>query len=229
MTKTSSPTGRDGRGGRPKAIELEQRDEHILCVAGETFLNFGFDGTTMDAVAHAARISKRTLYARYADKTVLFDAVLRDLIDRWLVSIEEFEASQGPLRDRLIALARYLATGALTPQSVSVNRILICEGQRQPGFLHLAYEAGRKPAIRLIVSILRQHERELRPVDLELSAEQFLSLAIDRNLRLAFLGLSVDAEQWVHSAVDLFLTGIQERSGARPRRAAPAHAATLSG
>jgi AcrR family transcriptional regulator len=209
MIKTIGETGRDGRGGRPKAAELEQRDEHILRVAGETFLNSGFDGTTMDAVAGAAGISKRTLYARYADKTVLFNAVLRDLIDRWLTPIEHFQTERGALRDDLLALGRYLADMALTPQSVGVNRIIVCQAQHQPDFGHLVNEAGRMPAIRSVVAILRQHQAELGPIDLEVAAEQFMSLAVDRNLRLAFLGLEVDTEQWVCAAVDLFLAGVQ--------------------
>jgi AcrR family transcriptional regulator len=213
MIKTISHAGRDGRGGRPKAAELEQRDEHILCIAGETFLNFGFGGTTMDAVASAAGISKRTLYARYADKTVLFNAVLRDLIDRWLSTIEQFQTESGTLKDKLLALGRFLVETTLTPRSVGVNRIIICEAQRQSDFGHLVNEAGRKPAIRSVVSILRQHQTELRPIDLEMAAEQFMSLAVDRNLRLAFLGLEVDVEQWVCTSVDLFLAGIQGRDG----------------
>lgn len=48
-----------------------------------------------------------------------------------------------------------------------------------------------------------------------MAAEQFLSLAVDRNLRLACLGLAVDAEHWVRASVDLFLAGVQctEASG----------------
>jgi AcrR family transcriptional regulator len=220
MTRTIDETGRDGRGGRPKATELEQRDEHILRVAGETFLNSGFGGTTMDAVAGAAGISKRTLYARYADKTVLFNAVLRDLIDRWLSTIEHFQTESGTLKDKLLSLGRFLVETTLTPRSVGVNRIIICEAQRQSEFGHLVNEAGRKPAIRSVVSILRQHQAELRSIDLEMAAEQFLSLAVDRNLRLAFRGLSVDVEQWVRTSVDLFLAGVQCHDACDAKRVA---------
>lgn len=146
MSISISRVGRHGRGGRPKTAEMEQRDEHILRVAGEAFLHHGFDATTMDGVAHAAHISKRTLYARYADKTVLFNAVLGDLISRWLIPIEQFETEQGLLKERLLALGFYLSTFALTPQAVAVTRIMFCEAQRQPGFGHVSEGAGRKPA-----------------------------------------------------------------------------------
>jgi AcrR family transcriptional regulator len=198
-------------GGRPKATEAETRNRHILEVAGETFLRFGFDGTTMDAVAEKARISKRTLYARHKDKTALFNAVLGELIRRWLVPIDRFQGGQGRLKETLLVLARYFTTFALTPQSVGVTRIIIAESERQPEFGRLAIESGRKPAIRVIASILRQHREDLRPVDLNGAAEQFLNLAIDGHLQLACLGIRLTRRQIearTRAAVGLFLSGL---------------------
>lgn len=199
---------------------MEQREKYILRLAGETFLNFGFDGTTMESIAEAARISKRTLYARYSDKTALFNAVLRDLIERWLIPIDQFQSEHGDLEDTLLALARYLTTFALTPQSVSVNRIIVSEAQRRPEFGHLANEMGRKPALQAIVSILSRHRAELRPIDLDMAAEQFMSLAVDNSLRLASLGMKIgtkDVETWVRSSVELFLVGVKDHDTCRPK------------
>ncbi|HWA42541.1 MAG TPA: TetR/AcrR family transcriptional regulator C-terminal domain-containing protein [Hypericibacter adhaerens] len=198
------------RAGRPRNSELAQRDQHILQVAGETFLHAGFDGTTMDAVAETARISKRTLYARYEDKTALFKAVLSDLIARWLVPIDRFQCGSAGLTETLLELARYLTTFALTPQSIGVTRIIIAEAERQPEFGRLALETGRKPAVRVIASILRRHREELRPLDLNRAAEQFMNLAIDGHLQLACLGVRSSRQQierQAQAAVALFLAG----------------------
>lgn len=214
MSKDLSSAAKPRRGGRPRKEEKEQREEYILHVAGETFLKFGFDGTTMDAVAEAARMSKRTLYSRYPDKVLLFRAVLHDLINRWLTPIDQFQLKQGDLKETLLMLARHLATFSLTPQSVNAGRIIISEAQRQPEFGRLANQAGRKPAIRMIASILRQHHAELRPIDLDMAAAQFLSLVIDSNLELAYLGIKVgprQIEKWTRTAVDLFLGGARRR------------------
>lgn len=216
-TPQSSRLGRPSRPGRPKLVEIGQREEHILRVAGDTFLSFGFDGTTMDAVAEAARISKRTLYARYPDKTALFNAVLLDLINRWLVPIVQLQTQHDKLRETLLELTRYLTTFALTRQSVEVNRIIISEAQRWPEFGQLANELGRKPAIQAIVSILRHHQSELRPIDFDMAAEQFMSLAVDSNLRRAYLGIKVSKAQielWVQASVDLFLAGVRRQTAA---------------
>lgn len=60
-------------------------------------MKFGFDGTSIDAVAEAAGVSKRTVYARYRDKNELFSAVPRKLIDRWVVPIKQFQSSTSDL------------------------------------------------------------------------------------------------------------------------------------
>lgn len=204
------------RLGRPRANEVGQRNERILRAAGETFMQFGFDGTSMDAVVEAARISKRTLYAHYTDKAALFHAVLSDRISQWLVPIVRLESDKGELEEVLLKLARHLTTFALTPQSLDVNRIVISESQRRPEFGRLANEAGRKPAVRAIASILAQRRSELRLTNYEMAADQFLSLAVDGSLRLANLGIKLSSheiEEWVRAAVDLFLSGARRRDG----------------
>jgi len=219
MARTTGRAPSRRRGGRPRIAEIQQREERLLRVAGDIFLRRGFDNTSMDAVAKAAGISKRTLYARYADKTALFNAVLRDLITRWLIPIGEFQLGPGGLRDTLLALARYLTTEALTPQSVSVHRIIISNADARPEFGRLANEIGRGPALQAIASILRQHCAELQPIDLDIAADQFMSLAVDRSLQLASLGIKMDAkqtEEWVRSSVDLFLNGIKSGTRQKP-------------
>jgi TetR/AcrR family transcriptional repressor of mexJK operon len=197
-------------GGRPTLAEARRRQQHLLEVAGAMFMKLGFDGTSIDAVAEAAGMSKRTVYARYADKNELFSAVLRDLIDRWLVPIHRFQSSKSDLEPMLIETGRHLLTSALAPAAVGVYRIIIAEAERRPAFSRLAHAEGRRPAVRAIAAALRQHQAQLRVTDLETAAEQFISLVVDSSLRLAALGLADDTpdiDARVRAAVDLFLHG----------------------
>ena len=68
--KSAPDQGRpDGRGGRPTKAAAAERDERLLEIAAQMFMRDGFDGTSMERLAEAARIGKATLYARYADKS----------------------------------------------------------------------------------------------------------------------------------------------------------------
>jgi AcrR family transcriptional regulator len=191
-------------------LEAQRRQQHLIEVAGAMFMRLGFDGTSVDAVADAAAMSKRTVYARYRDKNELFSGVLRDLIARWLVPINEFRSGKADLEPMLLEIGRHLLTSALAPQAVNLHRIIIAEAERRPEFGRLANSEGRLPAIRAIARALRRHAPILRVDDFDRAAEQFMSLVIDTSLRLAALGIgsgSVSIEDRVRAAVDLFLNG----------------------
>src|SRR6202521_701291 len=199
-----------GQGGRPTRAEAQRRRQRLIEVAGVMFMKHGFDGTSMDAVAEAAGVSKRTVYARYRDKNELFNAVLCELIGRWLVPIYQFQSGTKELEPMLVEIGRHLLSSALAPQAVNLHRIIIGESERRPEFGRLANAEGRQPAVRAIAAALRRHVAQLRVVDLERAAEQFMSLIVDGPLRMAALGLSSgtgDVEGRVRAAIDLFLNG----------------------
>ena len=211
LTKARPATG---RGGRPTVADAQRRQAYLIEVAGAMFMKLGFDGTSIDAVAEAAAMSKRTVYARYKDKSELFSAVLRDLIERWLVPITRFQSSDAELEPMLLEIARHLLTSALAPQAVSLHRIIIGEAERRPEFGRLAHSEGRQAGIRAIAAALERHRAKLRSDDLEQTAEQFMSLVIDSSLRGAALGIrprNRDIETRIRAAVDLFLNGARRR------------------
>jgi AcrR family transcriptional regulator len=62
---------------------LEARREGILDAAQALILKHGLRGTSMEAIARQAGIAKPTLYAYFADKAAVFDALLVRLIASW--------------------------------------------------------------------------------------------------------------------------------------------------
>lgn len=72
MTTIADPSS--ARRGRPSAEETRRRSAHLLQVARGIFVRRGYRATTMDEVAAAAGVTKRTLYAWHQDKEALFRA-----------------------------------------------------------------------------------------------------------------------------------------------------------
>src|ERR1700683_5692043 len=70
------------RGARPARAAALELNERILDVATELFLAQGYGLTTIEALARRAGISKRTFYHRFADKAVLFGAVVHRILQR---------------------------------------------------------------------------------------------------------------------------------------------------
>ena len=118
--------------GRPLAHKNDV-DARLLDAATNLFLKLGFEGTSCDQVAQQARAGKASIYARYANKTALFAAVIQTNLDRL------FEAGAGgdeaavrdmPLRDRMVAAGRTVVAHALQPDAIALLRLLVAEAPR---------------------------------------------------------------------------------------------------
>ena len=85
--------------------EKEQRRQHFIDVGQAVFVESGYDGASIDAIAHRAEFSKRSVYLYFRDKRELFHAVvlrgLRQLNDVLSASIQQVETGI----PRLYALA----------------------------------------------------------------------------------------------------------------------------
>src|SRR3954469_14225112 len=80
---SKSPRRRD----RAAHLGPERRRPLVLDAAFELFLEHGYDGTSMEAVARAAGVSKPVVYDCFASKGKLFTALLRRERTRVLAQI----------------------------------------------------------------------------------------------------------------------------------------------
>jgi TetR/AcrR family transcriptional repressor of mexJK operon len=212
--------GRRGGGGRPTREEAEARDTRLLDVATSLFMERGFDGTSIDAVAEAAGVSKPTVYARYHDKRDLFAAVLRGRIRRWLAPLsaaaeaQATETSPKSIKTILHELSRHLVAYTLAPEAGALQRILSAQAVHFPELAKLANEEGWLRSVRAVSSILRQSAArgQIKVDDPELAADIFLNLVLGHSKRLALYGIAADPkteERHRKAAVDFFLSGIR--------------------
>src|SRR3977135_3169893 len=125
MSLRSDPGARDpprGHGGRPSRLESAQLSDRILDVATALFLSDGFGATSIEAVAKRAGISKRTFYHRFNGKEMLFEAVVRRLIERWTPSFDT-ELLEGPsLAEGWRSTAEHMLSIRLTPHALVYTR-----------------------------------------------------------------------------------------------------------
>jgi TetR/AcrR family transcriptional regulator, mexJK operon transcriptional repressor len=218
LTPPPPDKARRHSGGRPSHDEAIKRDERLIAIAASMFMERGFEGTSIDAVAEAAGVGKATLYARYKDKGELFAAVLQRKIDRWLsFNDPDEEAATGAVEDVLLALARRTVTAALTPEAVAINRIVMAQSARFPSLAKLVHEQGWQRSNAAVAALLDRFAKagRIEVEDTTVAADLFLSLVIGRQTRMAMLGIETDPEQVdqrVQAAVKLFLDGVRPRA-----------------
>jgi TetR/AcrR family transcriptional regulator, mexJK operon transcriptional repressor len=218
--KVLERTIRRAGGGRPTREEAEARDVRLLDVATRLFMERGFDGTSIDAVAEAAGVSKPTVYARYHDKRDLFAAVLRGRIRKWLAPLsaaaeaQAVEGSSKSVKTTLHELSRHLVAYTLAPEAGTLQRILSAQAVQFPDLAKLANEEGWLRMVRGVSAILRQSAArgQIKVDDPELAADMFLNLVLGHPKRLALYGIATDPEteeRHRKAAVDFFLNRIR--------------------
>lgn len=192
----------------------------ILEAAGRLFAERGYAGTSMDAVARTAGISKATLYHHVAGKDALFALVVEERARRLVTAMED---ADHPLPEVLAGFARRFVDLVADPDSLALYRMVIAESVRRPDLARRFHEAGPVRVRRHLAALFaRAVERgELAPVDPQRAAERFLSLLLGPWQMQALLGLGrPDAaflEGWAAEAVELFLRAFAPESGAPGR------------
>jgi TetR/AcrR family transcriptional regulator, mexJK operon transcriptional repressor len=208
------------RGGRPSRLQTVELQQTILDVATELLLTRGYGATSIEAVASAARISKRTFYHRFRDKAALFEAVVRRLIDRWLPPFEAQLLEAAPSDQRLEGVARRMLAVALSPPALALHRVLVAEAQRFPELVQLVNDAGAGKGVERIAALLERESQagRLRIVDSRFAAEQFVNMVLSGPQKRALgFGHPFDAEEieaWARGSVSLFLDGCRASSAA---------------
>jgi TetR/AcrR family transcriptional regulator, mexJK operon transcriptional repressor len=202
------------RGGRPSRSGSLELNERILDVATELFLAQGYGLTTIEALARRAGISKRTFYHRFADKAVLFGAVVHRIIERVRPPAGVPLLQGATLHEVLRRLARLILQAALSPPAIALHRLMVAESARFPELARaLSAEGASQEAIALISGLLAREldNADFTPAVREFAALQFLQLVVVVPQRRA-LGFDkpmspVELETWADRAVRLFLDG----------------------
>ena len=208
----SAPPPPRPRAGRPSRAQAAQLRERILDVATELLFAHGYGGTSIEAIARRAGVSKRTFYQRFPDKPALMSAVVVRLIDRLRPPPEVPLIEGEDLEQMLVHLGSLILHAALTSRVLQLQRLIVAESSRFPDLAAaVARAGGRREAVTLISELLLRHAPALRADDAVFAAQQFLQMTVSLpQLRALGLGgpmTAAELDAWVRDTVALFLDG----------------------
>lgn len=160
MSRTSStfPDHAVARAGRPPVYSDSERRRRILQAAEQVFTTSGYGAATMEDVARTAGMSKKTIYAFYADKSRLLAAIVIvaddcPWDDRDAVPIADPLAE---LRRRLTAVIAFV----LSPRQVRLTRLLISEAEHAPELADDFHERVMATGYRYLVAAVERVKLE---------------------------------------------------------------------
>lgn len=148
------PRSRSPKGGRPTQEIAAQLSFDILSVALNMFGQHGVDGATMDAVAAAANVSKRTLYGRFGTKAELVSRTIDYCFTCHIEPVTAIRPPEGNLKERLLYAATRLLNASLKPEVRKLDTLLVWAGTHQPQILQVVRQRLIDGPVSLFSSIL---------------------------------------------------------------------------
>jgi TetR/AcrR family transcriptional repressor of mexJK operon len=183
--------------------------------ATQLFLEKGFQNTSMDEVAAAARVSKQTVYKQFTDKKRLLYEIVLGITGRAgqiATTIASLFDDVDDVEVDMTRLARRYATAVLSPVVLQLRRLVVSEAARFPDLARAYYDEAPRRGLEAVAAGLEQlGERGLlRLDDGLLAANHFACLVlgplIDRAMFFPYEDIDAAAiERCADAGVHAFL------------------------
>lgn len=186
----------------------DAKRQAVIGAAERAFLDQGYAATSMDAIAAAAGVSKRTVYNHFPSKTELFQAVVARLYGEMTDSERNRLPEDEPPATVLPRYARQVVAHLRRPEIQGLFRLIIAERGRFPELGIALFLQGKGPLFTVLENYLQAQTRlgTLAVPDPWLATTQFLGAVKEGLIWPAMLGLTVgDDQQVIDGAVSGFL------------------------
>ncbi len=200
------------RPGRPTLS-----NEQLLDTALDLFLENGFERTSIEAITAAAGMAKRTVYARYGDKTTLFKAALTRAIEEWIVPVGLLQAAESDdLEETLLRIGQILVANVLSPGGQRLLRLTNAVSGRMPEIGAFNVQKGTEPTLAYLADLFRRRlgRDGVDMADAGDAAEAFLDLVVGGPANAAARGVAFDddaVDRHTRYCVGVFLHGVMPR------------------
>lgn len=213
MEAAKVPRGR----GRPKVTDDVEQAGHIAAVARGLFLERGYGGTTMNDVAAACRISKRTLYRHYPGKTDLLEAIVEQHRTTMLALPGDYDDL--PLTVALEKIFVIDIDEEGDANRAALLRLTIVEAAQYPEVGEIMGRLGADRSKNLLAGWLAsQAERGRLDIDDPDSCARILmdmvfgAVVTKKGLGPEWPGLE-DRKEWLRRCIRIFVHGVARRDG----------------
>ena len=145
---------------QPLSQRGQKRRQAILEAATGTFLQHGYEGTTLDMIIAQAGGSRRSLYDYFGDKQGLFGAVIRHHADKLVEELLSIDVTSMSAREGLTLLAKNFVFALLEPVNLELYRLLITQAPAFPELGHTVYQAGPELLLNELEKYLNHLQRQ---------------------------------------------------------------------
>ncbi len=196
----------------------------IMDGARTVFLSAGFDGASMNDIAHAAGVSKGTLYVYFDSKEQLFEALVREDREQQAERLCVFPPDGGDPATLLREFGRRLVEVIMRPDTIAQVRVVIGAAGRFPELGRAFFDAGPRYGIEKLAAQLEGFAKAgtLDVADPKLAARQFINLCCAEFHKEVLFGVIDSATpEMIDAAVDAAVKMFMKAYGPSLASAAP--------
>lgn len=156
-----------------------QKEQEILEVASRSFLQHGYDGTSINAMARESGISKESIYRYFDSKKALFEAVIAKELAKYQSQIHflDVDLDRRGLEDDLISTAETILGVVGNDRTQALRRLIFQEVARYPEIGQYYYEIGPGEAYKHLARVFELH-RDRTDFAPETLAEYFVAMVL---------------------------------------------------
>jgi len=168
------------RGQGRREARKEDRRAAIVSVARASFLDHGYAGTSMSAIAATLGGSKGTLWSYFPSKEALFIAVLESATAEYRERLKVLLDPGDDLRTTVERFCLGFLEKVTSPEALALHRLIQAESARFPELGLIFFERAPMMTHKLLAAYLAEHMASggLRKDDPALAARALVSLCL---------------------------------------------------
>jgi TetR/AcrR family transcriptional repressor of mexJK operon len=137
--------------GRPRAADLEARNDNLIKKAGQLFVKNGYGKVSLEMIAREAHVAVRTIYVKFGGKSGLFKAVLTANRDKFIAP-QQMETDQRPFRAVIDEFSEQFLEMITATDALEVQRMVIAEAKTNPEVAHSFFDAGPRQSREMLAN-----------------------------------------------------------------------------
>ena len=195
--------------GRPKDLVKRER---ILEAAKTLFLQYGYDGCSMNKVAEMAGVTKLTVYNHFQDKANLFVCAIENACDQHITP-EQLQLDQN---SNFMKSLGYLCEQCLhicyLPEALKLEHLMLQLAANQNPLVQRFFQASHDRLNQVVADFLHRAAQLgfIQPDDPARQTELLMSLLCGMHLHHVLLGMipvpdAAMRDQIVQDAVQMFM------------------------
>ncbi len=198
--------------GRPK--DMEKRAA-ILEAAKRLFVQNGYDGVSMDAIAAEAGVSKLTVYSHYQDKEALFTRAVGAVCEEMLPDELFLPDHSEPISTALLKIGHRFFALVSSDVAMNLHRTILADTRNGAKLGQMFWQAGPQRIAesleRFLAAAVARGQLQIEPSAVTVAARHFLGLLkgeVNRHMLCAGSDAIADrcaGERHVEEVVAFFL------------------------